>query len=96
MSLPRKIGIGLVVLIAFGFLAPNGWYILGAVVLGLVIAAFVAFEAMSESHDSCRRDEGRRFRPGRPARGWTPTRMATTPPSPMSAQRTVWREGNWR
>ncbi|KQX49850.1 MULTISPECIES: hypothetical protein [unclassified Streptomyces] len=72
MSLPRKIGIGLVVLIAFGFLAPNGWYVLGAIVIVLVIAAFVAFEAMSESHDSRRRYEGRRFRPGRGGDGrWT-------------------------
>ncbi|MEU6167988.1 hypothetical protein [Streptomyces tanashiensis] len=64
MSLPRKIGVGLLVLIAFGFLAPNGWYVLGTIVIALVIAAFVALEAMSES-TSRRRDEGRRFRPGR-------------------------------
>ncbi|MFC7975767.1 hypothetical protein ACPCAE_22365 [Streptomyces cinereoruber] len=64
MSMPRKIGIGLLVLIAFGFLAPNGWYVLGAIVIALAIAGFVAFEAMSESHRSHRPD-GRRFRPGR-------------------------------
>ncbi|MEV7569077.1 hypothetical protein [Streptomyces tanashiensis] len=55
MSLPRKIGVGLLVLIAFGFLAPNGWYVLGSVVIALVIAAFVTLEAMSES-TSRRRD----------------------------------------
>ncbi|MFF7777173.1 hypothetical protein ACFZCG_22445 [Streptomyces tanashiensis] len=69
MSLPRKIGVGLLVLIAFGFLAPNGWYVLGVVVIALVVAAFVTLEAMSastsRSESTSRRDEGRRFRPGR-------------------------------
>ncbi|MFE0652622.1 hypothetical protein ACFVZH_29010 [Streptomyces sp. NPDC059534] len=65
MSLPRKIGIGVLVLIAIGFFAPNGWFVLGAIVVALGIAAFVALEVMSEWHDSRPRPDGRRFRPGR-------------------------------
>ncbi|MEV4940764.1 hypothetical protein [Streptomyces zaomyceticus] len=64
MSLSRKIGIGLLVLVAIGILAPDGWYVLGAMGIAAVVAAY-GFWIWAQEHHSSRRTDSRPFRAGR-------------------------------
>ncbi|MFB7655185.1 MULTISPECIES: hypothetical protein [unclassified Streptomyces] len=56
MSRKRKTLIGLAAVVAVGVLAPNGWYILAAVVGVAVFVAYLAFLWLEDT----RRDRGRR------------------------------------
>ncbi|MFG2899021.1 hypothetical protein ACGFZH_18335 [Streptomyces zaomyceticus] len=68
MSLSRRIGIGLPVLVAIGIFAPDGRYVLGAIGIAVVVVSY-GFWIRAEEHHSSRRTDSRPFRAGRHPRG---------------------------